>query len=169
MHPSTPMWLSHHDPDQYERCVEVAGRHVCRRCVVLYSGMLVVAAIQLAGLVPPAVGLAVMWIAPLGVVAEWIAEHLAGADYSARRQVVTTALASLSFGVALGRHVVDPFVLAATAPAVTFTVVCLAVWFVGQRRRPAEAVDWEAEFDVAEAERLDALRGLLDRPAQSAT
>ena len=32
----TPLWLSHHDPGAYDRCVVVAGRHVCRRCLVLY-------------------------------------------------------------------------------------------------------------------------------------
>lgn len=159
MQPTSPLWLSHHESALSDRCLVVRGRHVCRRCAVLYPAMLVVAALQLRGAIPTRVGVAVMWLAPLGVVAEWIAEHLGGVPYSARRQVATTAVASLSFGVALGRHIVDPFVAAATVPAVTYTVVCLAVWFAGRRRHGA-VVDWEAEFEAAEAERDAALRRL---------
>ena len=32
----SPMWLAPHHPDQYDRCVTVGDRHVCRRCLVLY-------------------------------------------------------------------------------------------------------------------------------------
>ena len=39
----TPMWLSHHWPSDYDRCAVVAGRHVCRRCLVLYPLALVAA------------------------------------------------------------------------------------------------------------------------------
>jgi len=163
--PTTPMWLSHHDPESYDRCVVVAGRHVCRRCIVLYPAMLLVAAVQLSGAIPPGLGVALMWVAPLGVVAEWFGEHLAGLAYSARRQVVTTGVASLSFGVALGRHLRHPFEGAAAAPAIVFTVVCLLAWFVGSRRTDAHDDAWEADFDVAEAERLASLRALLDQPA----
>lgn len=168
MQPTSPMWLSHHDPEHYERCVAFGSAHVCRRCIVLYPAMVAVAVVQVAGLIPSGVGTAIMWLAPLGVVAEWFAEHLFSVAYSARRQVATTAVASLSFGVALGRHVVHPFERAATMPAVCFTVLCLAAWAVGARRRSGEASDWEVDFERAEAERIDALRVLLDQPASSA-
>ncbi len=161
----TPMWLSHHEPEHYDRCATLGDRRICRRCLVLYPGMLAVAAVQLAGAVPSVVGLVLMWLMPLGVVGEWIAEHLGHARYSATRQVATTALASVSFGVALGRHVVHPFEAAATVPAITYTALCLVVWFVGSRRHDPGAVDWEAEFDAAEEERLDALLTILDQPA----
>lgn len=160
--PPSPMWLSHHDADQHDRCATVAGRLVCRRCLVLYPGMLAVAAVQLAGAVPADLGVALMWVMPLAVVGEWIGEQVGNLAYSARRQVVTTALASVSFGVALGRHVRHPFELAATAPAITFTVVCLLAWFVGARRHDPGTTDWEAEFEAAEDDRLDALLALLD-------
>jgi len=160
--PTTPMYVSHHEPHDYDRCVVVAGRHVCRRCLVLYPGMIAVAGVELAGAVPSTVGIALMWLMPLGVVAEWIAEHVGGVAYSARRQVVTTALASVSFGVAFGRHLVHPFEFAATLPAVVFTVICLAAWAVGLRRHPATGTDWEAEFDAAEADRLNDLLARLD-------
>ena len=37
----TPMMLSHHFPEDYDRCAVVAGFHVCRRCLVLYPVALV--------------------------------------------------------------------------------------------------------------------------------
>ena len=158
---TSPLWLSHHHEHQADRCIRVGDAHVCRRCAVLYPGMLVVAAIQLAGWIPRDVGVALMWVMPLGVVGEWIAEHLLGAAYSASRQIVTTALASVSFGVALGRHVRNPFEAASTAPAVTFTLLCLVVWFIGARRHDPASTEWEAEFESAEEQRLDALLALL--------
>lgn len=159
---TSPLWLSHHHEHQADRCIRVGAAHVCRRCAVLYPGMVVVAAIQLAGWIPRDVGVALMWVMPLGVVGEWISEHLLGAAYSASRQIVTTALASVSFGVALGRHVRHPFEAASTAPAVTFTLLCLVVWFIGARRRDPASTEWEAEFESAEEQRLDALLALLE-------
>ena len=32
----TPIWLSHHYPEQYDRCVLVGRKHICRRCMALY-------------------------------------------------------------------------------------------------------------------------------------
>lgn len=159
---TSPLWLSHHHEDQADRCLRVGRSHVCRRCAVLYPGMLVVAAIQLAGWIPRDLGVVLMWVLPLAVVGEWIAEHLGGVAYSASRQVVTTGLASVAFGVALGRHVRHPFEAAATAPAVVFTVLCLLVWLVGARRHDPSNTDWEAGFEAAEEERLDALLAILE-------
>lgn len=157
-----PMWLAHHDDAHAARCVRIGAIYVCRRCAVLYPGMLIVAAVQLAGGVPSPVGVALMWMMPLPVVIEWIAEHVARVAYSAKRQVATTAAASVSFGVALGRHLRHPFEMAATLPAVTFTVVCLVAWLIGVRRHDPDAVDWESEFESAEDQRLDALLAILD-------
>ena len=44
------MWLAHHWPEHYDRCAVVAGRHVCRRCLVLYPPTLAVAFATLGGL-----------------------------------------------------------------------------------------------------------------------
>jgi len=34
--PATRLWLAHHQAHQRDRCVTVRGRHVCRRCSLLY-------------------------------------------------------------------------------------------------------------------------------------
>ena len=154
------MWLSHHDADHLDRCVVVGGRHVCRRCAVLYPLAVVVAVAQITGVVPGTLGLAVMWVAPIGVVGEWIGEHLGGWAYRPRRQLALTAVAALGLGVALGRHARHPFELAAILPMLTFAAVCLAAWFAGARRSEPD-VAWESRFEVDECERLDRLAELV--------
>ena len=49
---SRSIWLAHHWPDEYDRCVVLGGRHVCRRCLVLYPLALAVAIASLAGMPP---------------------------------------------------------------------------------------------------------------------
>ena len=45
----SPLWLSHHPPHELDRCVVVGGRHVCRRCVLLWPLTFVAFALALAG------------------------------------------------------------------------------------------------------------------------
>lgn len=160
------MWLSHHGPDQLDRCITVGGRHVCRRCAVLYPLSIAVAVAQVAGAVPDRWAPWVMWLAPLPVVAEWMAEQLGGARYSPVRQVILTAVASLSLGVALGRHARHPFELDAVAPMLTYTVLCLAAWVVARRFTPAVDPDWEERFEEDERRREDEMRQLLGLEAE---
>ncbi|MFN8050094.1 MAG: GNAT family N-acetyltransferase [Acidimicrobiales bacterium] len=168
---TSPLWLSHHDADGLDRCVVVGGRHVCRRCAVLYPLAVAVAVAQVAGAIPATVGVWVMWLAPVGVVAEWVAEHLAGVGYRPARQVVLTAIAAPSLGIALGRHARHPFEAAAVAPMLVFASVCLVVWFVGAQRRSAgdQGLDWELEFERSEADRLGRLTELALGQPGSAT
>lgn len=161
---SSPMWLAHHEPGAYDRCVRVGSRHVCRRCLVLYPLAVVVAVVQATGAVPDIVGVVVMWVAPVGVVAEWFGEHLAGWRYSSRRQVVLTAIAAPALGVALGRHALDPFVWSAVAPMLVWTAVCLGAWIIGASLRAAAADDdeWEQHFEATEAARWRDLESRLE-------
>jgi uncharacterized membrane protein len=98
------MWLSHHDTDQLERCIVVKGRHVCRRCSVLYP-------IALAALVVVAFGLSLptwlMFVLPIPAVAEFISETF-GARYAPIRQMVLTAIAAPALGIGFARGVADP-------------------------------------------------------------
>ena len=94
------LWLSHHWPDEYERCAVVGGRHVCRRCLVLYPIALVVMALSLAGFAPwpEAYDVWFIWLLCVPATLDFMAEKLLGVDYSARRQIVVTALVALAFG-----------------------------------------------------------------------
>lgn len=93
------LWLSHHDDEHLIRCIEVQGRHVCRRCAVLYPiALLVLGAI--------AVGLSVptwtLFVLPIPAVAEFIAETR-GLSYVPRRQVLLTAIAAPALGLGFSR------------------------------------------------------------------
>ena len=157
---TSPLWLSHHHEHQADRCIRVGDAHVA--AVAPFSIRACSSGRNPSPDGTSGPGIVLKGVMPLGVVGEWISEHLLGAAYSASRQIVATALASVSFGVALGRHVRHPFEAASTAPAVTFTLLCLVVWFIGARRRDPASTEWEAEFESAEEQRLDALLALLE-------
>lgn len=87
----TPLWLSHHWPDEYDRCVVVRGRRVCRRCLVLYPSSLVAALVL--GLVaswPERLDPWFLWLLPLPAVVEFVAEQLRLIRHSPVRLVVLT-------------------------------------------------------------------------------
>ena len=167
------MWLSHHQHGDRERCLRVGRVHVCRRCLVLYPIALVVCGAWLARPGGDRMSGLAMWVLPIPVVIEWTAEHAWAVAYSARRQVVLTALAAPGLGVALATWSLEPFSLRVVLPMTVHVVVCLCAWGVGQARprgAPLGAsggVDdgvgagWEAAFDAAEAERLTRLAALV--------
>lgn len=99
------MWLSHHwEADHAERCVQLAGRSVCRRCLALYPLGLLVAVLSAAGWPPWPLSWdpAAIWILSIPATVAFIGEVMGVIRYSARWQVATTLLAALAYGRALG-------------------------------------------------------------------
>ena len=80
----TPIWLAHHWPDEYDRCVLVGRRHICRRCIVMYPIAFAVIALSLAGVALPTPWsqLALVFL-PLPALVEFVGEHLGSWRYSA--------------------------------------------------------------------------------------
>lgn len=160
--PDTPMWLAHHHPGERHKCVNIAGRHVCRRCAVLYPLSIAVALATVFGLRIEPAEVAIMWLAPVPLVVDWVAEHIGLWVHSPRRQVAVTALASWPFGIALARHAADPFEPRATTAIVVYGAICLAAWLVKlYREMPDEMPGWEEDFERAEAEREARLRAMI--------
>ena len=136
----TPMWLSHHWPDQYERCAIVAGRHVCRRCLVLYPVALAAAFVAAVGpwwprswddwLIP---------LLPLPAVVEFVADNMGTAPYSPRRQMAFTALGAVAAGAGYLRYLDRPGDPLVWGTVLTYGIVCLAAALAGHRRRRAAA------------------------------
>lgn len=156
-------WLSHHGPEAAERCCSVSGVAVCRRCAVLYPVAVTSAVLTVLVAPPSSVSVLLMWLLPVPMVAEWIAEHLAGVRYSPTRQVVVTAIGAPALGIALAVHALDPFAPAALAPVLTWSAVALVSALWGQRRSGTSTTDWEARHHSEEAARRARLEGLLER------
>ena len=132
----TPMWLSHHWPGDYDRCAVVAGRHVCRRCLVLYPLALVAGvAISIGSWWPSSLDPRVLWLFPLPGVIEFALDNLGLIGYSPRRQMILSAGGALAAGVGYVRylhHPTDPLVWSVLG---VYTAICLVTAVIGGLRR----------------------------------
>jgi hypothetical protein len=132
----SPMWLAHHYPDDYDRCVVIGRTHVCRRCIVLYPVAFLVMGLALADVRwPSALDPWLLILLPLPAMAEFVLEHLGRASYQPVRQTILTVPMAVALGVGFARYLddhLDPLfwgvVLVYGAIGVTATVI-------GARRR----------------------------------
>jgi hypothetical protein len=97
-------FLSHHYPEQYERCCMWKSWYFCRRCLFLYPVMLGIFALSVAQ--SPSSPFWPLWwddsllmLLPVPATLEFCLEHFGLLSYQPRRQIGTTLL----LGIALGR------------------------------------------------------------------
>ena len=92
-----------------DRCTTIAGRPVCRRCLTLYPAAIAVGIAFLLGwsLWPAAADPWLIWALCLPATADFVLEQTGNVDYSARRQVLTTALLAPAVGRGLGYELTD--------------------------------------------------------------
>jgi hypothetical protein len=132
----TPLWLSHHWPHEYDRCIEVRGRMVCRRCAVLYPvGLLTAAVLGAAGADADTVPAWLLWLLPVPAVAEWTAEHLGWARPSPVRLVAVTVLLALACGALYVRYLDDHTDATVFGVFGVYGTWCVLVAVIGARRR----------------------------------
>ena len=127
----TPLWLSHHWPDEYDRCVVVGGRRVCRRCLVLYPVSL--AAALFLGLVwcwPERLDPWFLWLLPLPAVVEFVAEQLRWIRHSPTRLVVLTVPLAIACGRMYVRYLDDQRDGLVWTVAATYLLVCVSAWAI---------------------------------------
>jgi hypothetical protein len=132
----TPMYLSHHWPEQYDRCSIVGGLHVCRRCLVLYPLAIVTAvAVSIGSWWPHRLDAWALWVLPLAGVIEFVADNIGTVAYSARRQAILSSLGAVAAGIGYTRYLhdtTDPLVWSVVA---VYTSVCVAGVVIGTVRR----------------------------------
>jgi hypothetical protein len=136
------VWLAHHWPEDYDRCVVVAGRHVCRRCLVLYPLALAVMLLALGGARPSGSGeVAVLVLLPVPAVVEFVAEHLGALRYSPRRQVAVTVPLGVALGTGFARYLERPTDPLCWAVVAGYGGLCLGVAVWSRRRAGARQGD----------------------------
>lgn len=129
------MWLAHHYPADYDRCVLVGRHHVCRRCLVLYP-------IAVATLIAAAAGLRwdrsldpfLLITLPLPSTIEFVLEHFGVTSYRPVRQLALVLPLAVAFGVGLDRYLGHPADRLFWAVTVSYSVVWFAAVLVGARR-----------------------------------
>jgi hypothetical protein len=130
------MWLSHHWPEDYDRCTRIGRSHVCRRCLWFWPTTLAVAAVALAGLRwPTSLDPWFLALLPVPVVVEWWLEQLGRVRYSPTRQVCLSLLAAPAVGVGLARYLRTPTDPLFWGVVAAYAVICAIP--VVLARRPA--------------------------------
>ena len=134
---SRALWLTHHHPDQYDHCVVIAGRHVCRRCITLYPTTLAFAALTLVGwsLWPEALDPWFIWLPCIPVTVDFVFEQLGVWRYSARRQFLTTLLVGPALGRGIGHELDDSWSWELWGPLLCFCTIWFFAAIEGHRRR----------------------------------
>lgn len=128
----TPLWLSHHWPDDYDRCVVVGGLHVCRRCLVLYPLALVAGiAVSIGSWWDHSLDPWVLWLFPLPGVIEFVLDNLRVITYRPRRQMVLSAGGAVAAGVGYVRYLDDTTDTLAWSVLAVYTAATLSAAVVG--------------------------------------
>lgn len=128
------MWLAHHYPEDYGRCVVIGRSHVCRRCLVLYPLAILVMVATLAWHPGRTVDAAVLVILPLPSLVELVLEQAGVLVYRARRQVIVTIPLAVGLGRGFALYLEDQTSVLFWGVVVTYTFVGVVAVVVGRRR-----------------------------------
>ena len=135
------MWHAHHWPDEYDRCVHIGDRPVCRRCLTLYPAAIAVAIAYLGGLLlwPVSADPWLIWALCIPASVDFVLEQLGVIRYSARRQLITTAMLAPALGRGMGYELADTWSWEFWGPVIVFCNVWFWATTAGKRRRSQEA------------------------------
>jgi len=147
-HAQKSLWLAHHWPERYDRCMVIGGRHVCRRCTVFYSISFLVAALAFAGIAPwpESFDIWAVWLTPIPATIEFALGEMTKLQYSARRQVIVTAFMSPAVGRGMAAELSDQGSWLFWGPVLVYGtswfIFALVGWFTrkGQYRSAEEPV-----------------------------
>jgi len=101
----TPLWISHHVPEQYDRCIVVRGRHICHRCLVIWPLAYFVMFAALAGVRwPRFLDWPLLILLPVPATIEFVLEHFHQIPYSRTLQAQVTIPMAIGLGVGFERY-----------------------------------------------------------------
>ena len=136
------VWLSHHYPDDYDRCVLIGRRHVCRRCLVMYPVALATVVLAGSGVRwPHSLDPFLLVVLCLPALAQFVLEHLGVITYRPVVEDLVMVPASIALGVGFDRYLhrhTDPLFWACIFG---YGTICFTAVLIGARRaRRAGAV-----------------------------
>lgn len=136
------LWLSHHHPELYDRCVVLGDRHVCRRCLALHPLSIVIAIVSALGYAPWPTSWdpAAIWLLSVPATLDFLVEQLDLAPYSAKRQVAATLVTAFAFGRALGYELADSWSSEFWGPLAVFAGIWFGAAFLAHQRREAQGI-----------------------------
>ena len=139
-HARKALWLAHHWPERYDRCIMIGSRHVCRRCTWFYSISFAVAALGLAGISPwpTSWDLALVWLLSIPATIEFIAGELGLISYDARRQTIVTAILAPAVGRGMAAELQDQGSWLFWGPVLVFGTTWFVFAVIGWFRRTGQ-------------------------------
>jgi hypothetical protein len=135
------MWLAHHYPEDYDRCVVIGRSHVCRRCLALYPLMLVVLALCLVLDLGRGIELGALAVLSLPAVVELVLEQLGVLRYSPARQVGVTLVLAVGLGAGFAAYLADQLDTGFWTIVFGYTAICLVAVVVGRVRQGRAVAD----------------------------
>jgi len=131
------MWHAHHWPEEYDRCTMIAGRPVCRRCLILYPVSILVAIVSLAGSAPwpESYDLWFIWGLCAPTTIDFVGEQLQWFRYSAKRQIITTVLLAPALGQGFAHELDDSWSWEFWGPVLTFCTIWFFAALAGRNLR----------------------------------
>ncbi len=130
----TPLWLAHHYPEDYDRCIVVGRSHVCRRCIVLYPLALLVMLVMLGWHPAAPVDVALLVVLPLPALVELSLEQLGVLTYEPRRQMIVTVPLALGLGRGFAIYLEDQTSRLFWGVVIGYTAVAVVMVALGRRR-----------------------------------
>lgn len=130
-------WLSHHPPEELDRCYRFGSVHLCARCLGTYPVMFAVIAVQLALHAPLEhpldLPLCVALVLPATI--DWAIGRFQPHRFSNLWRTSTGVLLGLGLGRSLFIHLQRPMPPALLAQAIVVTGVSLPVILTAYRRK----------------------------------
>ncbi len=130
-------WLSHHPPDELDRCYRLGAVHVCARCLGTYPVMFAAIVAQVALRFPLEhpldVPLCVALVLPATI--DWALGRFDPHRFSNAWRTLTGIFLGLGLGRSLFIHLQRPMPTALVAQGLVVTGIALPVIFIAYRQK----------------------------------
>lgn len=128
----TPIWLSHHHPAEYDRCALVRGRHVCRRCLLIWPLCYTIMFLALAGVRwPRSLDWPLLILLPVPAAIEFVLEHFHRIAYDRTLQTWVTIPMAVALGVGFERYLNDQNDTLFWGCTIVYSTIYLAAAYLG--------------------------------------